>query len=179
MATTYLLPCTCGKPVRVVPRQAGDRVRCECGAEVEVPPLSKMRQLEEADPETAARAFSWGFREGVVTACLLICVAFASFGGLVWSQEPPPPRPFSAEAWGAQAEKDIEGLTPLGIWRVWNLRYRPLTTEPLEEMLDPNQAAREQWGGFLRITRLACFGLAGLAGAIGLGSAAVLGSGKG
>lgn len=52
----YLVPCTCGKKVRVRARQAGEQVTCECGATVNVPTIRGLKQLETVVDEAAGPA---------------------------------------------------------------------------------------------------------------------------
>jgi hypothetical protein len=46
----YLLDCSCGRRVPVRASEAGSSVPCDCGRELRVPPLSKLRELSGADP---------------------------------------------------------------------------------------------------------------------------------
>jgi hypothetical protein len=47
---TYLLPCTgCQQSIPVEIAQAGETVRCDCGADVPVPTLGKLRRLPTVD----------------------------------------------------------------------------------------------------------------------------------
>jgi len=49
--TKYLLPCSCGEEVRVDARQAGQEIRCRCGAMLDVPAMRGLAQLTPAGPE--------------------------------------------------------------------------------------------------------------------------------
>lgn len=42
---TYQLACACGLTLEVGPQQAGDRVSCRCGKQLQVPRLSQLRAL--------------------------------------------------------------------------------------------------------------------------------------
>lgn len=64
----YLLPCTCGRKVPVSTRHAGQTVRCACGAELEVPTLRGLGELERAEPAGAAPRGHWGDRQRVAFA---------------------------------------------------------------------------------------------------------------
>ncbi len=44
MANTYAVDCDCGKVLSVTAAAAGTSVSCECGADVSIPGLSKLRQ---------------------------------------------------------------------------------------------------------------------------------------
>ena len=83
----YLLPCSCGKTVPVEVRQAGGRVTCSCGTQLEVPALRQLRQLPQQQAVGQPRsASSWGTRQGWVAVSLivvafLVALAFAPRGG--------------------------------------------------------------------------------------------------
>jgi hypothetical protein len=46
----YELDCTCGRTIVVVASQAGTKLTCECGQEIAVPSLSKLRVSAGANP---------------------------------------------------------------------------------------------------------------------------------
>jgi len=72
----YLLPCACGKKVPVEPPQAGGLVRCECGAELEVPTLLALRRLERADSRlhpVSSSTVAWGARQRIVFVGTIVC----------------------------------------------------------------------------------------------------------
>jgi hypothetical protein len=48
-AAEFLLDCPCGKAVTVVASKAGSTVTCECGAEVKVPSLGRLREMAGKD----------------------------------------------------------------------------------------------------------------------------------
>jgi hypothetical protein len=52
----YSLDCSCGRRIEVGPSQAGTKLTCECGAEVAVPSLSKLRASTGADPYEVSTA---------------------------------------------------------------------------------------------------------------------------
>jgi hypothetical protein len=52
----YSLDCSCGRRTDVEPSQAGTKLTCECGAEVAVPSLSKLRASTGADPYEVSTA---------------------------------------------------------------------------------------------------------------------------
>lgn len=68
MSPQYLLPCSCGRKLPVDLAQAGNRIHCECGAQLEVPTLLHLKRLDRASPPdpvaTGGRA-SWGVRQRV------------------------------------------------------------------------------------------------------------------
>jgi hypothetical protein len=82
VTTSYLLPCPCGQKVPVEPRQAGEVVRCSCGASLGVPTMLEMAALERAEPEPAPTRPKrpWGVRQSVA---LLGVAVFLSAMALV------------------------------------------------------------------------------------------------
>jgi hypothetical protein len=83
VATRYLLPCRCGEKTAIETSQAGQQVRCRCGAALEVPTLRKIMAMEPLEPGPgAATATAWGTRErvallgvtGLVLALALVVV---------------------------------------------------------------------------------------------------------
>src|SRR5678815_2344165 len=51
----YLLPCACGQQISVSAAQAGESLRCSCGAMVEVPTMRGLRELERVETSQAVR----------------------------------------------------------------------------------------------------------------------------
>jgi len=49
----FSLDCSCGRRINVTSADAGTRVACECGLELAVPSLSRLRELEGRDPYEA------------------------------------------------------------------------------------------------------------------------------
>jgi hypothetical protein len=70
MSAQYLLPCSCGQKVRVEPAQAGGQVACACGANLNVPTLRGLKQLEIAPPDEAAVRRSAGRQWGPVRGAM-------------------------------------------------------------------------------------------------------------
>ena len=68
MEGRYLLPCSCGQEIPVEPRQAGQEIRCDCGASLEVPTMLGMAALEKApsEPSHTPPSAPWGIRQGIV-----------------------------------------------------------------------------------------------------------------
>ena len=94
MATNYLLQCACGKRNTVDTSQAGLNVRCECGAELNVPTLRGLASLErvEAEPHAAAApAKVWGPRQGLMFLGSVILVAAAAAAFFFWWRMPAAP----------------------------------------------------------------------------------------
>jgi hypothetical protein len=84
----YLLPCNCGRQIAVSTAQAGDTARCECGAEVPVPTLRDMRELEPASTSTTARRPAWDDRHRVGFLLALGAISCLFVAGYLWSSLP-------------------------------------------------------------------------------------------
>jgi len=115
MATTYLLPCVCGQKLPVSATQAGESIQCTCGANLTVPSLSELADLELA-PSTSARRKRrkrpWSKRQGWIL--LGAFVVAAAVGLLVFLHFTRPRLP------------GIESLRPIHVWSLWqDLRRGP------------------------------------------------------
>ena len=97
MSAQYLLPCSCGQKVRVDAAQAGGLASCGCGKSLPVPTLRALRQLETAEPDSAARkqreGRSWSklqgamFSLGLIVACISLGVLFYNLYHFVGASE--------------------------------------------------------------------------------------------
>ncbi len=83
MSNARLLPCSCGRKVPVRPSQAGQTVRCSCGAELQVPAWREIAALEPASAKAApAGAGPWGWPERLLllgVAGLAVAVAICAY----------------------------------------------------------------------------------------------------
>lgn len=91
----YLLPCTCGQKTAVSTAQAGQTIRCACGADVHVPTMRELRALEQADkvtgsrPKTGVRRWEDRHRAAyLLVVGSLVCLGLA---GYLWGTLPPRP----------------------------------------------------------------------------------------
>jgi len=143
MTTRYLLPCSCGEKLPVEPRQAGQTIKCRCGASLRIPPMLQMKALERAEPEPVAgqvAASPWGVRQslallGLVIAALALVVALRLF----WIRPLPPnePRPEAIR-------RQTQSLSALDAWRFWqSLRASGLDPRrPREDRIYPEACFR-------------------------------------
>jgi hypothetical protein len=141
--TKYLLMCECGKTVTVEVGQAGEQVTCQCGANLDVPTLRKMRHLPPAEAKAAPAARAWDLRKGTVTACglmagLLATVAFAS-----WVTQPVVPE-FDAQAYQRNIDTILRSETPAQMWQRWIGFYRPLAESGFFVFHDSRASAIEE-----------------------------------
>ena len=93
LKTVYWLPCSCGKPIAVEPRQAGQSVTCVCGKAATVPNLLQLAQLErcpdiqevdreQAGAETSVTAWGLSQRLWLAGAVFLVLVVAGAIYGL-------------------------------------------------------------------------------------------------
>ena len=129
----YLLPCSCGKSIAVSVSQAGDKVHCECGQELEVPTLRQLRELAPEQTDSTESA-SWGFRQGVITLGLILASLMAATSGWFYATQPTPLQPFDASAWTEKVEEDLAVVDSPLAWSLWQARYKPLLTLDMTPM---------------------------------------------
>lgn len=159
---TYLLPCPCGDSVRVEPRQAGERVACACGDQLEAPPLRKMRELPPApDAADDRRGGGWSYRQGVLTAGLILASLFAAIGGYFWRSEPAPPSEFDGDVRTAAVARDLDRWTPKFAFEIWRNQYEPILRRGrLDPFVNPAEKAVNQQITMHRIYRWTFLGVA-------------------
>lgn len=122
--SSYLLTCNCGKTVPVDIGQAGGQVACECGTQLDVPTLRQLRHLPRSTPaEERRQSSTWGTRQGILAASLILAAALLAWGTWVWSKEPVIPE-FNPADRMQVVEKQIK--TPVGAWNGWVEFYRPM-----------------------------------------------------
>lgn len=133
MSAKYLLPCKCGKEIPVELRQAGQQVRCECGAEHEVPRMQDLRRLKHADapqPETRPMAKRrWGRRQRLLVVGGVLVLLAALLGVYLYGREP---------------QLNVESLRPWQTVQVWEqfrggLQGRLPTERAYEEELQKHR----------------------------------------
>jgi len=121
----YLLACGCGKQVPVEVGQAGGRVGCSCGAQIEVPPLRKLRHMPLEKAEEKDLAAGWGLRQGVIAASVISAAVMVAFNAWSWWTQPTVPR-YDPVAHERSVDENLKKLTPAGAWLAWVEYYRPL-----------------------------------------------------
>jgi hypothetical protein len=139
VSTKYLLPCPCGKKTPVERRQAGQAIRCSCGAELEVPTLLEMNALEPMEeaappPEPVVR---WGARGRLILIGLGVLLLTAPAAVYIMSTWPQPPT-------RTMIGRQIDNLSPRGVRQLW----RDLRREGLDPDVPPESpalAARVLW----------------------------------
>jgi hypothetical protein len=88
----YLLPCPCGRKTPVSTAQAGETIRCACGAEMQVPTLRGLRAMQVADASRGGRrAGVWEDRHRAAFALVLGSLACLGVAVYLWAILPPRP----------------------------------------------------------------------------------------
>jgi hypothetical protein len=109
----YLLPCPqCERKLAVTTGQAGDRLRCECGAEVEVPTVRSLRALPEVHGAVGPKR-SWSTRHSVVFLGAVVAIAGLAFGVYLHVRS-------VAERPRDNFAEDIQGMSPDKAWELWS-----------------------------------------------------------
>jgi len=162
----YLLPCVCGKTVPVDVGQAGERVTCSCGTQLDVPTLRQLRHLPRATPAAEPRpAATWGPRQGIATATSIIVVVLLGWSAWIWWNEPVMPKFDPAER---QKVVEEQIKTPLGAWDAWIDYYRPLAERGFPIFRVANQADIQQRIAHARFLRRMLWAIAAVFGFVTL-----------
>lgn len=121
----YLLSCQCGKNVPVDIGQAGGRVVCACGKELEVPALRNLRHLPLDQSTVEKPRTAWNPRKGFIAAGAIIAALLV--GGALWSRltEPVVPK-FDPAGHLSAVDTQLDKMTPMDSWMRWIAIYQPL-----------------------------------------------------
>lgn len=168
MADKYLVPCSCGKSVVVAVHQAGSTVVCECGSQVSVPPLRRLRELPRDTSEIVTEAHDWTPRQAVASAGAILAVALVLWGSWQWLKEPAVPKfdQIYEDKLNADADDMLTHATPLQFWH-HHLFTSPIYSERgFEEISSPQQEGYIQHIEELRLRRQLTFAAAGLVAAL-------------
>jgi hypothetical protein len=127
----FLLPCACGQKHEVSSAQAGQRLTCSCGRQLDVPTLRELQSLERVDEKTPtmATARRWNARKGLVFLGLTLVVI--AVGGRVWLHQTRPRELAVVRLLVPPSEKkasffdtiayldDFSKLSPADSWLTW------------------------------------------------------------
>lgn len=142
MADKYLVPCSCGRTVPAGPNQAGSALTCECGNEVEVPPLRKLRSYPQQASQETTTGGQWTARHAVTSALVALAIALGGYGLYLRVAEPDMPQfgEFYQQAIDQDAERMLAEGKPIDFWRHW------MVTGPLlrEQGFAPIETPQEQ-----------------------------------
>ena len=158
--TEYLLPCHCGQKLLVGPAQAGQSLPCSFGAMLDVPTLRALRQLEPSHPATP-RNGSWGTREKLFFAGLMILLLALVPGSCAWWLRPPALPPADRQGFRNQLDR----LSVLETMILWNrLAQGPQSAlRPAEIQLAETVVKYHVWLGLAIAAALAGLGCCGSA----------------
>jgi hypothetical protein len=167
--SSYLLPCPCGNTTPVDIGQAGGRVTCSCGAQLDVPPLRQLRHLpREIVLQGKKTAGNWGARQGIVAASLIIATVFLAWGSWIWWSEPVVPK-FDPAARLQAVENQIK--TPAGAWEAWIDYYRPMAENGIPVFRIGNAAFVETRIAHARFLRWMLWAVAGVMAIVAISGA--------
>jgi hypothetical protein len=123
----HLLTCSCGRQIPVELSQAGQQLRCQCGATVSVPTFRQLRELPLAavEPSRDAPRSTWGARQGAIAASLIIAGLLLLGAGANRYSEPLLPK-FNPDARNKDVSGQIDKLGPAEAWKIWTENYRHL-----------------------------------------------------
>lgn len=159
--SAHLLTCSCGKTVPVEIGQAGGRVTCSCGAQLDVPPLRQLRHLPRETLEQKRSVRSWGTRQGWVSASLIVVAFLAAWSAWNWWTEPAQPI-FESAAYTTAVDKRVSEWTPADGWKWWIEYYRPLAERGLPTFQAGNAAEIEREITHRRFLRRMIWAVAGV-----------------
>lgn len=140
----YLLPCDCGNKIVVEPRQAGETLRCPCGAPITAPPMLQLKTLEPApvDRRPEAPASRWGARQGLLLSGVLVVAVAVGLAVVLYQHRPVHPE---LRYNSAEVRQRVGQLSPLQSWRAWQtLRQRGLMVASPQD-LEAYRGAVLQW----------------------------------
>jgi len=124
--STYLLSCTCGEQVPVEVGQAGGKVTCRCGTQLDVPALRQLRHLPQVKVAEAPSGRGWGARQGIIATGAMIAAAALTWSLWVWRTDPEH-AVFDAAQRMEYVDRQIK--TPTGAWDSWIEFYKPMAEQ--------------------------------------------------
>jgi hypothetical protein len=125
--------------------QAGQQLRCDCGATVSVPTFRQLRDLPvaTAEPAQAASPRTWGARQGAIAANLIVAALLVIAAGASRYFEPLLPQ-FNPAARNQLVSGEIDKFTPAEAWKIWTENYRQLSRTGFTAMEHPQTAALQR-----------------------------------
>lgn len=156
MTAKYLLPCSCGQHIVIERRQAGQTLRCACGASLSAPTLLAMSELEPAPQESVEKPASsgWGWRQRLrLLGILLVLTALAAEGGLLIAK---PMSRFDVID-PERIRQAAKSFPPSHTWDTWELMKKGL------DRRTDQQYAAERDRFYMRQVAVALIALTGMA----------------
>lgn len=174
VSARHLLSCPCGTQIPVAVSQAGGPVTCpDCGVTQSVPRLRDLRELP-VEATDKPQASGWGFRQGVLTAGLLLAAALAAGAGWWAANEPGAPPEFNAATRNEDVAADLDRLSPADMWALYTFRYAPMAMNGMRVEANPRDQAANREIAQIRFYRDLCLYAAGGVLAVTLGAFAML-----
>lgn len=130
MSVRYRLPCRCGQTVLVERSQAGLTVTCSCGAQLEVPTIRGLAQLESL--QSSPDKLGWTAQYGLLLiGALIALLAGGAVGWRVVKQGPDLYSEESIDAFVNEAAMKTDRMTPGEVVLQWQaLRELPYLEDP-------------------------------------------------
>jgi hypothetical protein len=166
----YLLNCPCGKQVSVDVGQAGGKVACACGKQLDVPTLRNLRHLPQVETDRAAATVGWNPRKGIIAASLIVAGLLAAYAGWNFLTEPTVPK-FADVYDSSEVEANWDKMNPVEAWTLWIDIYRPLAKTGFHTYEHPHKAAIEDHVAFRRVLQSTLLIIAAVAVAIAITAA--------
>lgn len=121
MAVKYLLPCGCGESLQVDASQAGSKISCACGNELEVPTMRGLRDLAPVEVDDVRESNQdWSMTQGASFSGGLLLV-FIGIGLAAYAyqyvREAQPLASFDEQR---HYSETIDDLTPVELLDHWN-----------------------------------------------------------
>ncbi|MBN1853365.1 MAG: hypothetical protein JW829_11600 [Pirellulales bacterium] len=163
MADQYELTCsTCGNTVLVGQPQAGSRVACRCGEQLDVPTLLALQNLPTVKLAEEAESPAWSFQHGLIAIGFILTVACA-IPGVYFRVEQSTTTPYRMDTYQTQVIQQLDAESPLETWIRWHHRIVPLAEQGLTEFQIPDTITYERKMERLGTYQIISFGAAGIA----------------
>ncbi len=141
MAAKYLVTCVrCGDQVAASVHQAGSTVQCQCGEQVVVPPLRKLKLLPPAETPTNSRSTQWSSRQSIAVCGSSLTLGLLLWAAYLWTTEPEPLQ-FPEQNYAKSVENLVVNGTPLDFWQSWVANRDALMEDGFQEIALPQAVA--------------------------------------
>ena len=141
----HLVPCECGTSIAVRTQQAGESVRCECGATLTIPDLRSLREFPEVQLDAKDAKKPWtpvrGMVFGVGFGAFLIGISCLGLFGFKRSQLDLT-RPDMELI--RQSQASLDEITPTNAWTIWRDVERRVLYRSRAPLYQQNRA-RARW----------------------------------
>ena len=136
MKVRYILPCSCGEKHLVETAQAGERIRCRCGKELQAPTLLAMKRLpqaEQGDDRDSRPRKPWGAQQRLLLIGAVVVILGLGLSAFVHYRFYPRLR-------------DLDDFRPIETVVLWSQLRMPLSVHnPAERAYDEAYRAYRRW----------------------------------